>query len=154
MAYFVFSSPGIPKESRVAITKETLPNYLQKSLPKDGQLVCINKCTKCVYLDGTKSQKDVTLPISLRVKNEYIIDQNENPVKIDLGRYNDKKVCMRLNHYKNGSISQVILELNDNKFLFIPSFFGNAQEFDSLNDAVSYWLKDSQNILRSKGDWY
>jgi len=153
MMYFVFSTPSVPKAQKELITYKNLPQYLQKTLPLDGELVCTNKCTKCFYLNGTANAQKVSLPIPLHVKNEYILDSSNNADKIDLGRYNDKKVCLRLNHYKNGSISQVIFELDD-KFLFIPSYFGEGKIFESLSDAVSYWTKDSQNNLRSKGDWY
>jgi hypothetical protein len=82
------------------------------------------------------------------------LDKNDNPQKIELGRLDDNKVCMRLRHYKNGSISQVILEVNG-EFIFLPSYFGEGKKFGSLADAVNYWLQESQDAaLDSKSSWY
>jgi len=111
------------------------------------------KCKECYYVTNLAKPQNAPMPLVLNVKAEYILDRNSNPEKLELGRFDDKKVCMRLRHYKNGSISQVILDLGD-KFLFIPSYFGKGKEFNSLNEAVSWWVKDSQNSLRSRGEWY
>jgi len=89
----------------------------------------------------------------MNVIGEYILDRNGNPQKLDLGRYKDKKICLRLRHYKNGSISQVILELKD-KALFIPSYFGEGKSFDSVDQAASWWLEDTLRGVKSQGEWY
>ncbi len=152
-AYFVFATPSDIKEQKEVITISNFPKFLQKSLNGDGELICIKNCKECYYLTNSAKTTNTSIPIPLNVVNEYILDKNDNPVKLDLGRFKDKKICMRLRHYKNGSISQVILDLGG-KALFIPSYFGEGKEFDSVDDAASWWVKDSQNALRSKGDWY
>ena len=152
-AYFVFSTPGEYKKQTIEINATNLPNFLQKNLSGNGELVCVNKCKRCYYLTANGAQIDTTFPLNVRVFNEYIIDKNSNPQKIELGRFKDSKVCLRLRHYQNGSISPVILDLGDS-FLFIGSYFKDGAEFNSLNDAVEYWLKDSANTLRSRGEWY
>ena len=153
LSYFVFSGVGESKKPSEVVTIANLPRVLQKNLNGDGEMVCVNKCSKCYYITNASKAQNAPLPLSLKVTNEYILDKNDNPVKVDMGRLDDEKVCMRLHHYKNGSISQVILEVNK-EYIFIPSYFGEGKKFGSLSDAVSYWLKSSQGKLESRGDWY
>jgi prepilin-type N-terminal cleavage/methylation domain-containing protein len=152
-AYFIFATPGEYKAPKVEVNASNLPTFFQKNLNGDGEVVCIDNCRVCYYITINPNPTNAPLPMNLSVKNEFILDKNDNPVKLDLGRYKDKKVCMRFRHYKNGSISQVILDLGD-KALFIPSYFGEGKLFSTVNEAADWWVKDSQNGLRSKGDWY
>ena len=154
VAFFVFSNPTIPKARAESVTLETLPKFLRTNLQGNGELVCINNCSSCFYLNGSSKPQSFSLPLQLKVKNVYILDRSDNPEKIEYGRLKDKKVCLRLRHYKNGSISQEILELEGDKFLFIPAYFGNGKIFESLNDAQSWWLRNMQNAPKSRGDWY
>ncbi len=154
MAYFVFSTPMGAREEKVEVNSSNFPHYLQKRLYGDGELICVNKCSKCYYVTGI-AKRAFDLPLSLHVSAEYILDKNDNAQKIELGRLDDQKVCLRIRHYKNNSISQVILELeNGKKFLFIPSYFGEGKEFFTLNDAVSWWLRNTNKGLDSRGSWY
>jgi len=152
-AYFIFATPGKYKEPKEVVTISNLPRFFQKKLSGDGEVVCINKCKECYYITNSKDAATAPIPMVLNVKNEYILDKNDNPVKLDLGRFKDKKVCMRFRHYKNGSISQIILDLGD-KVIFLPSYFGEGKEFGSISEAADWWIKDSQGTLRSRGDWY
>jgi len=152
-AYFIFATPGEYKAPKVEVNATNLPSFFQKNLNGDGEVVCIKGCKECYYITNSSKPINAPMPMRLSVKNEYILDKNDNPIKLDLGRYKDKKVCMRFRHYKNGSISQIILDLGD-KVLFIPSYFGEGKEFDSVSQAADWWVKDSQNALGSKGDWY
>lgn len=154
MAYFIFSTPMGPRDEKIEVNATTLPEFLRKNLYGNGELVCVNKCSKCYYLSGA-SKKEFVLPLSLHVSSEYILDKNDNAQKIELGRFKDKKVCLRIRHYKNGAISQVILELNGgSSFLFLPAYFGEGKEFFTLNDAVSWWLRNNYKGLDSRGSWY
>jgi len=153
LAVFVFSEPGEYKRVKERVTISNLPSILQKNLNGNGELVCIEKCTQCYYISNTPKPQNAALPMPLFVKNEYILDKNNNPVKIELGRFLDKRVCLRLKHYKNGSISPIILE-TDKKFIFLPSYFREGKAFESLNEAVNYWIADSDGKFRSKSEWY
>ena len=154
LTYFVFATPQKVQKPKEKVTIATLPHFIQKNLSGDGELVCIDNCKSCEYLtSNSKPQSISALPFIKNVVGEYIIDSGNNPARVDLGRYKDKKVCMRLRHYQNGSISQVILDMGD-KVLFLPSYFGDGKEFGSVNEAADWWLKDSQGKLRSRGDWY
>ncbi len=152
-AYLVFATPGTIEKPKEVVNISNLPRVLQKNLSGNGELICINKCKTCYYVSGSQQSNQFSLPMKLEVINEFILDKNSNPVKLDLGRYKDKKICMRLRHYKNGSISQVILDLGSS-VIFIPSYFGKGKEFGSVNEAAKWWVRDSQDMLRSKGDWY
>ena len=152
-AYFVFATPTPTDKVKVEVNATSLPRYLQKNLNGNGEVVCIDKCKKCYYITSSAKPQNAPMPLVLNVQAEYILDRNSNPQKLELGRYNDKKVCLRFRHYKNGSISQVILDLG-NKFLFLPSYFGEGKLFNSLNDATDWWTKDSQNSITSRGEWY
>ena len=152
-AYFIFATPASVTKAKIEVNASNLPSYLQKNLNGNGEVVCINKCKDCYYVTNLAKPQNAPMPMMLNVKAEYILDRNNNPVKLELGRYQDKKACLRFRHYKNGSISQVILDLG-NKFLFLPSYFGKGKLFDSLNDAADWWVKDSQNSTRSRGEWY
>jgi len=154
VVFFVFSTPSVPKTRTEAITLETLPKFFRSNLQGYGELVCINKCSSCFYLNGSIKPQSFSLPLQLKIKNVYILDRSDNAQKIEYGRFKDKKVCLRLKHYKNGSISQEILELEGDKFLFIPAYFGNGKVFDSLNDAQNWWLRNMQIAPQSRGDWY
>ena len=153
-AYFVFATPSAVTKPKMEVNASNLPAYLQKNLRGNGEVVCIKKCKECYYITNSSKPQNAPLPLYLNVQAEYTLDKNNNPQKLELGRYKDKKVCLRFRHYKNGSISQIILDLGESKFLFIPSYFGEGKLFNSLSDARDWWVRDSQNILRSRGEWY
>ena len=153
LAVFVFSQPGVYKKKEVKVTIANLPETFQNTLVGNGELVCVNKCSECYYLTDSKKVQNTPLPMPFKVTNEYILDKNNNPIKIEMGRFNDKKVCMRLKHYKNNSISPVILEVKG-EYIYLPSYFGEGKKFDSLNEAVSYWVRNSEGKFRSKSEWY
>ena len=152
-AYIVFATPSKFQKPKEKVTISNFPHFLQKNLHGDGELVCIKNCTECYYVSNSAEPQSAPLPIPMNVIAEYILDRNGNHQKLDLGRYKDKKICLRLRHYKNGSISQVILELKD-RALFIPSYFGEGKSFDSVDQAAFWWLEDTQHGLKSQGEWY
>jgi len=149
---FVFNNIGKFDKPKEVVTIANLPHILQKNLTGDGEMVCVNKCSSCYYITDSAKLNNISLPFPLKVRNEYIIDKNNNPVKIKLGRLNDKKICLRIRHYKNNSISQVILE-NNGEFIFIPSYFSEGKKFGSLSDATAYWIRNREK-LQGRGDWY
>jgi len=150
LAYFVFATPQEFETPKEEINSSNLPSYFQNNFYGDGEIVCVDKCKECYYI--TNTIKKISLPLPLKVINEYILDKNNNPIKIEMGRFKDKRVCLRLRHYKNNSISQVILELED-RYLFIPSYFGEGKEFNSLSEASDWWIRDSDKF-DTKSNWY
>lgn len=151
--YFIFATPSGAPKTQEKVTISNLPNFYQKNLHGDGEVVCIKKCKECYYLTGSKKPQSAPIPMVLNVQEQFSVDKNGNAIKLHLGRFKDEKVCMRFRHYKNGSITPMILNLG-NQVLFLPSYFGEGKSFSSVSDAASWWLRNSQNALRSRGEWY
>jgi len=153
LAYFTFATPNKVEEPKEIVTVSNLSKFFQTNLKGDGEVICINKCASCYYISSASNPRTLSFPMQLKVKGEFILDKNDNPIKADLGRYKDKKICLRFRHYRNNSISQMILDLGD-KVIFLPSYFGEGKEFNSINEAADWWVRDSQNRLKSRGDWH
>jgi prepilin-type N-terminal cleavage/methylation domain-containing protein len=118
-----------------------------------GTFICINDCKKC-YLrkDTSASFEALENPIELSELEVYIIDTNDNLQQIEYGRYHDKKICLQLNFYPNGSSSQLILKTRKGIF-FLPAFFNEPTEVDSLQKAQELWLAHAHD-LDNQGDFY
>ncbi len=116
---------------------------------RDTELVCIDKCSQCSLVSNGKST-DVNS--QFKELKAYILDDGGDPQEIDFGRAKDKKVCLRFHYYPNGSNSQMIIE-SDEKYYFIPSFFGDVAVYDDMDSAVSRWLR-YRNQLDSMGTFY
>ena len=108
----------------------------------DAELVCLDKCRQCV-LSGHGKPTDVAS--QLPPLKAYILDDGGDAQEIDFGRIKSRKVCLRFHYYPNGSTSQMILEAND-KFYFVPSFFGEVEVFEGLDDAVERWTRYRKQI--------
>ena len=82
----------------------------------------------------------------------YTLDKDEILTPIEYGRYDDKKVCLMIDFYTNGSSTQVILEDEESAY-FLPAFFGKAQAFASIEEAKEYWLKEADSVSNNE-DFY
>ncbi len=153
VAYFVFTYPQKYAKKQKRVTLSNLSKYLRENFSIDGELICFDKCKKCIFLTE-QDAKEIAIPIKLSIKAQYIVDDNDNPIRVDLGRFKDKKVCLRVHRYRNGSTSQLILEKENGEFYYLPTYFGKGKKFDSLQGAVDAWIGDNRDILRSRGDWY
>jgi hypothetical protein len=80
------------------------------------------------------------------------MDQYESLSRIDYGRYQDKKICLIMDFYNNGSSTQIVLK-NERGTYFLPAFFGEPQQFSSLQEAKEYWLENSA-LVSDSGDFY
>ena len=150
-----FSTFSISKSKTKALTPLNLKKTIVNSKFFQGQatLLCVDKCRTC-YL-----RKSLTSPFSkysnsidLKGIKAYTIDNSDSLRRIEYERYNDEKICLIMDFYNNGSSTQIILE-NEKGAYFLPAFFGDAQKFDTIDDAKDYWLKASQSISRS-GEYY
>jgi prepilin-type N-terminal cleavage/methylation domain-containing protein len=103
----------------------------------DAELICTDKCRHCAIINGGKQTE---VESRLKPLKAYILDDSGNAQELDFGRVKNKKVCLRFHYYANGSTSQMILE-SDEKFYFLPSFFGEIEVFDGVDDAVERWTK-------------
>ena len=57
-----------------------------------------------------------------------------------------------MDFYSNGSSTQIILE-NEEGAYFLPAFFGEAQRFNTPEEAKEYWVNKS-HTLSDSGDFY
>ncbi|SFZ97355.1 hypothetical protein MNB_SV-5-284 [hydrothermal vent metagenome] len=155
VVYFLGFS-GIQK---VSAKKEMLtPLNLKSSIEKSknftgkGTLLCINNCKECYFSeDISRPYEKVEDKTNLEDLEAYTLDMNNDLLKLEYGRYKDKKICLVLDFYKNGSSTQIILKQKESVY-FLPAFFGEPEELDSLEDAKDLWLKYSDKL--SSGDFY
>ena len=156
IVYFLGFS-GIERSSSKA--KALTPLNLKSSILKselfqsEATLLCINKCRSC-YM-----RKDINSPfaayehgIDLKNIEAYALDAQDSLQRIEYGRYQDKKICLILNFYNNGSSTQIILK-NQDAVYFLPAFFEEPQKLDTLEEAEDLWLKNVQLVANS-GDFY
>ena len=148
-ASVIFSniSFGTKKKQKVGI-RQLKNTELTRNIG-EAELVCYDKCHHCMITHGDK-QTDVES--QLKPLKAYILDDSGNAQAIDFGRIKDKKICLRFHYYANGSTSQMILE-SEEKFYFLPSFFGEIEVFDGVDDAVERWTK-YRNQLDSMGTFF
>jgi hypothetical protein len=82
----------------------------------------------------------------------YTLDSRDSLVRIEYERFNDKKICLKMDFYDNGSSTQIILK-NDKGTYFLPAYFGQPKAFESPEDAQEYWLENSR-LVSDSGDYY
>jgi prepilin-type N-terminal cleavage/methylation domain-containing protein len=156
IVYFLGFS-GIERSS--AKVKALTPLNLKSSMLKselfqgEATLLCINKCRSC-YM-----RKDINSPfeayeqgIDLKNMEVYTLDARDSLQRIEYGRYQDKKICLMLNFYANGSSTQLILK-NQDAVYFLPAFFDEPQKLDTLEEAKELWLKNTRLVANS-GEFY
>ncbi len=156
MVYFLgFEGIEIGKKKPKALTPLNLKSNILSSELFNGQatLLCIDQCRSC-YLrpDVSSAFEAYTSPIDLINIQAYTIDKYDSLTRIEYGRYQDKKICLIMDFYHNGSSTQIILK-NDQEAYFLPSFFGQPQAFSSIEDAKEYWLRNSTAVSDS-GEFY
>ena len=118
-----------------------------------GTLLCVDACRSCYFREGISSDfQEYTSPIDLTDIEVYTIDRQESLFQIEYGRFDDKKICLIMDFYKNGSSTQVILK-NDEGSYFLPAFFGEPKRFATLQEAKEYWLNNS-TLVSDSGEFY
>ena len=70
----------------------------------------------------------------------------------DVGRVQDKKICLRFHLYPNGSSTQMVIS-NDQGIYYLPSYFGKAQEVADMEEAKELWIKEDYDLSDS-GSFY
>jgi len=156
MVYFLgFEGIEIGKTKPKALTPLNLKSTIVSSelFSDQATLLCINKCRTC-YLrpDISSGFEEYTSPINLSNIKAYTLDKEDALIPIEYERYQDKKICLIMDFYRNGSSTQMILE-EDEKSYFLPAFFGEAKAFSSPQEAKEYWLRNSTAVANS-GDFY
>ena len=90
--------------------------------------------------------------VDLKDTEAYTLDSRDSLQRIEYGRYQDKKICLMLHFYTNGSSTQIILK-NKDAVYFLPAFFDEPREVDSLEEAKELWLENAQ-LVSNSGDFY
>ena len=149
------SSFDVSKPKAKALTPLNLKKTIVSSEFFTGHatLMCVDKCRTC-YLrqDVSASFTPYANKIDLKGIKAYTIDSSDSLREIEYHRYNDKRICLVMDFYNNGSSTQIILEDKKGAY-FLPAFFGDAKKFDSPEDAKEYWLKKS-TLISDSGEYY
>jgi len=156
IVYFLgFSGVEKSENKPKALTALNLKSTIMKSdlFTEEATLLCINKCRSCYLRKGVNSPfQAYEQGIDLKDTQAYTLDERESLLHLEYGRYQDKKICLILDFYKNGSSTQIILK-NESGVYFLPAFFEAPQKVDSLEDAKDLWLKNSE-LVSNSGDFY
>lgn len=137
------------------LTPLTLKSTLQESgkLIDHTTLLCIDKCKSCYLRQGSQNSFELyEEPIQLEGMEVYTIDSEDALVQVEYGRYQDKKVCLKLDFYPNGSSTKAILKTKEGVY-YLPSYFGEPKTFESIEKAKDFWLKEAQ-LASGEGDFY
>jgi len=145
----------LSKKKPKALTPLNLKRNIVNSEWFNGHatLLCVNKCQTC-YLrrDIGRTFQEYTSGIDLSHIKAYTLDARDSLIRIEYERFKDKKICLKMDFYDNGSSTQIILK-NDKGTYFLPAYFGEAKTFDSPEDAQEYWLENSR-LVSDSGDYY
>jgi len=157
LIYFLgFGTFSLSSNKKTTITPLKLKSLIQKSkeFPSKGKLICIDQCKTCYFKESiNKPAKKLTTNTKLGDDiSIYQLDNDNNLKKIEFGRFKDKKICLLMDFYKNGSSTQMILE-NSEGIYFLGAYFDKSKKLDSLDDAKDLWLK-YEKALHNQGDFY
>ncbi len=146
-------------EKRINVPKALTPLNLKSTIVHseffsgEGTLLCINQCKNCYIRENINTPfQAYKNKVDLAGTRAYTLDRYNALNEIEPGRYQDQRICLEMNFYKNGSSTQLVLE-NKHGIYFLPSFFGEPKKVDSLEEAKALWLADEKNIANS-GDFY
>lgn len=156
LVYFLgFSGVEIHKAKPKALSPLNLKTSIVSSAEFEGQatLLCLNKCRTCLIRPDIQSPyKEFSGALALGDLKVYTLDSDDILEEIEYERYDDQKICLKMDFYRNGSSTQLILK-NDTGTYFLPAHFEAAKKFDDPEGAREYWLEQSQ-LLSDQGDFY
>jgi prepilin-type N-terminal cleavage/methylation domain-containing protein len=156
IVYFLgFSGVELGSNKPKALTALNLKSNIVKSdiFTSEATLLCVNDCRSCYLRKGINSAFEAyEHGIDLKGTKAYTLDERESLLHLEYGRYQDQKICLILDFYKNGSSTQIILK-NKSGIYFLPAFFGIPKKVASLEEAKDLWLKNS-DLASNSGDFY
>jgi len=156
MVYFLgFRGLEVGETKPKALTPLNLKsNIISSELFRgEGTLLCIDQCRSCYFRSDISSPFEAyTGPIDLKNIQAYTLGQDDALHHIEYGRYQDQKICLIMDFFKNGSSTQFILK-NDEGSYFLPSFFGEPQRFSTPDEAKEYWLRNT-TLASDSGAFY
>ena len=156
MVYFLgFSGVEVEKKNPKALTPLNLKTNIISSEWFGGHvsLLCLDNCNTCLLRRGIGSEyQEYSNAIDLSGIKAYTIDESDSLVRIEYERYNDKKICLKMDFYPNGSSTQIILE-DEVATYYLPAYFDMPKQFKSPEEAEAYWLKNTR-LVADNGDFY
>jgi prepilin-type N-terminal cleavage/methylation domain-containing protein len=156
MVYFLgFSDVDMGKKKPKALTPLNLKKSIVTSELFVGHttLLCLDKCKTCLLRGDIGSPYHAYAnTIDLSDIKAYTVDESDNLAEIQYERYNDKKICLKMDFYSNGSSTQIILE-NTKGTYYLPAYFDEPKEFKSPEDAKEYWIHNA-HLVSDSGEFY
>ena len=153
--FLLFSEIRKHEEKAEVLDPTTLPIALRKAFSENQEieLFCIKKTTQCYTVQGSDiSSYEGLVQLGTNVET-YKVDENNQLIKIDeMGRIEDEKITFRFALHANGSSTQMVIA-NDQGIYYLPSYFGEAQKVESLDEAQELWIKEEFD-LGDKGNYY
>ena len=156
MVYFLgFDGVELGKKKPKALTPLNLKSNIVASADSTTQLtlLCLDECKTCLLRTGPSGKyRKYSNAIDLSNIKAYIVDSSNSLVRLEYERYDDKKICLKMDFYPNGSSTQIILQDKKASY-FLPAYFEDAKEFESPEDARDYWL-DNAGLVSDNGEFY
>jgi prepilin-type N-terminal cleavage/methylation domain-containing protein len=155
IGFLVFSSAIKQQTKTETVSPASLPKTLRKTFQGQGDIefFCINKCSSCYVVQNkqiTAYEGDIKLGKEVEV---YKLDESDHMVQIeDVGRVQDKKICLRFHLYPNGSTTQMVIS-NTEGVYYLPSYFGKAIKVSDMEEAKELWIKEKYDLSDS-GSFY
>ena len=150
-----FDGVELGKKKPKALTPLNLKASIVSSKLFRGQvtLLCVNKCKTCLLRQGLGGKYQAYKnKIDLSGIKVYTVDSSNSLTQIEYERFNDKKICLKMDFYPNGSSTQIILEDKKGAY-FLPAYFEEAKAFESPEDAKDYWVETAQ-LVSDNGEFY
>jgi len=156
MSFLLFSTAIRNEKKKTEILDPiTFSSTFRESFKGQGdvEFFCINKCQECYVMQGgniSPYEGDINFGKDVEV---HVLDEDEHFVALDeLGRIEDKKICLRYHLYPNGSTTQMVI-VNKQGIYFLPSFFGKSKKVADMQEAKELWIKEDYS-LRDSGSFY
>ncbi len=156
VGFMVFSEVVKHEQKADVLDPTTLPSALRKAFSDSEnniEFFCIAKSTDCYVAKGAEI---IPYEGAIRLGNNlevYKVDDNNRLVKVDeFGRVKDEKITLRYTLYTNGSNTQIVLA-NDEGIYYLPSYLGEPQKVESLDEAQALWIKEEYD-LTDRGNYY
>lgn len=146
---FTFSKMAAVQKAKISNNVEKIKDVFNEN-DGDVELLCLENSTKC-FIIGPNAKVIRQLSNPIGTMQAYVLDDNDNPQRLELGRYKNKQIALRMKHYKNESTTKMIIQ-NKEAYYLVPSYFGEVKKFDTIEDAVNLWLKNIE--LVEEGGYY
>ncbi|SHO80772.1 hypothetical protein MNB_SV-15-421 [hydrothermal vent metagenome] len=149
----IFSNLQKNRDKPKIITPINFREKVNKLIGEEGEFFCILKCKECYYSKANSSTVErYKGEIDLGELEVYILDFDDNFKKVEYGRVDDERLCIRYNIYSNKSNSKMVIK-NKRGYFYIPSYFGDTQKVKDFDEAKDLWLKYSDKVS-NMGDFY